>query len=362
MATANLTTIKTSDRNFTSIGDTITYTIVTTNIGTGPAINIILTDLIPQGANFIPDTVFINSALTSGVNPALGIALPTLPAGSTTTVTLQARVVNLPTLNPMVNTAQMDYQYDSSVTTIPNYVAVSSDSSAATTTISNPNLIIKKIASPTTYAIGTTITYSINVQNFGPGNATNLTFIDTIPNGTQFIPNSVFGNSTNLPGANPQPPTGVNIGTLNSGFQVTLSFSVLVITVPTPSTLSNTCDIAYTFILDPNTGSTASGRTTTNAATSAFQDADLSGITKSVDLPYATCGNTLTYTIRIPNNGLSTATSVVFNDTLPTSLSFIAGSIQIGTVPYGGTPASIPIGSIAPSTVVTVTFKCLVNC
>lgn len=48
------------DREFASIGDTLTYTITLQNTGNIPATNVIITDSIPTGTTFIPGSVTIN--------------------------------------------------------------------------------------------------------------------------------------------------------------------------------------------------------------------------------------------------------------------------------------------------------------
>ena len=58
--TATTRPTKSADKAFALLGDTITYTISLQNTGTVPATNVLVTDPIPAGTTFIPNSVTIN--------------------------------------------------------------------------------------------------------------------------------------------------------------------------------------------------------------------------------------------------------------------------------------------------------------
>ena len=54
-----------------------------------------------------------------------------------------------------------------------------------------------------TATLNDVLTYTVNVTNNGNVAANNVIFVDSIPAGTTFVPNSVTVNGVARPGANP---------------------------------------------------------------------------------------------------------------------------------------------------------------
>ena len=67
-------------------------------------------------------------------------------------------------------------------------------------------------------------------QNTGTIPANNILVSDPIPTGTSFIQNSVTINNVSQPTANPE--TGIQIPTLSPSESATISFRVLVTSIP----------------------------------------------------------------------------------------------------------------------------------
>lgn len=355
MANPNdLVVTKTVDLGYATVGDTLNYTVVLQNNGLVSDFNIILTDLIPQGANFVNNSIQIDGSPTPG-NPALGINLPTIPAGGSSTVKFSALVVNIPTNIPLNNYAQIDYQFIASGTT-PTTASI--DSNIAVTTLNTPLLRMTKTA-PSLVSVGATLTYTINVSNIGTTTAKNLIIIDTIPDGTTFVPNSVTINGTPSP-ASPASP-GITFGNLPNGFMFNFVFKVTVTSIPPSGNILNQGVATYNFDIDPNTGRSSSSSNISNQTISSFASANLSGITKSVNKNYATTGDILVYTITIPNTGSITAFNVVVHDTVPNGLTFISNSVYVNSIPTSFLPSSISVGTISAGSIATITFSALVD-
>ena len=70
-----ITMVKSVDQTLVTLGDTITYTTLLTNIGNTNATNITFTDLIPNGTTFITDSVTIGGITQIGLNPNTGITI-----------------------------------------------------------------------------------------------------------------------------------------------------------------------------------------------------------------------------------------------------------------------------------------------
>ncbi len=87
------------------------------------------------------------------------------------------------------------------------------------------------------------------------------------------------------------------------------------------------------------------------------QQADLM-VTKSVDNPTPNVGTNVTFTIRVINNGPSTATAVVVNDKLPIGLGFISATPSTA---YDSTSGDWTVGTLANGASATLTIVAVVN-
>ncbi|MDX8365795.1 DUF11 domain-containing protein [Cytobacillus sp. IB215665] len=82
------------DKTFAVPGEILTYTITITNTGIVIATDVVLTDNVPAGATFIPNSVVINNIPAPGEDPNVGIALDPIPVNATTTVEFKVQVTS----------------------------------------------------------------------------------------------------------------------------------------------------------------------------------------------------------------------------------------------------------------------------
>ena len=134
-----------------------------------------------------------------------------------------------------------------------------------------------------------------------------------VPEGTAFIPNSVTINSVSVPDADPN--VGIPLNSITPSEIVTVTFQVIVQSIPSVNPISNTARIDYTFITDP-TAPIVSRTITSNPAFTQISDATILSL-KAVNAPQATTGDILTYTITLENTGNIPATNLIFSDTIP---------------------------------------------
>ncbi|PHD45525.1 cell surface protein [Bacillus toyonensis] len=345
--------IKSVDKTFATIGDTISYTITLSNPGNVTSQNIIFTDTLPDGTTFISGTLTNDSGTQQIGNPGNGIQIGNINPSGTTIIALNVLVTNIPSINPISNFSSVQFAH----VVDPSQPAVTQTniSNAVSTTINSAILTTKKSADKSIISVGDTITYTTTITNTGNTVATNITFTSAIPANTTFIPNSVTINGVQQSGA--QPALGVNITNIAPGETVTVTFQVTVLSVPPSSSIMGNDTILYSYTVDPN-GIPVTTSTSTNIATNPVLDAMITMV-KSVDQTLVTLGDTITYTTFFTNTGNTSATNITLTDLIPNGTTFITDSVTIGGITQIGLNPNtgITIGSIAPNSSISIAFQ-----
>ncbi|MEB8775428.1 DUF11 domain-containing protein, partial [Bacillus cereus] len=226
---ANVTLTKSTNKQFATIGETISYTILITNSGNAAANSVQLTDPLPNGTILTPGTVTLNGVLQN-VDSLVALPIGTIPGGATFTLSFQVTVINITTQNPIINNAFASYLY----TVNPNLPPTSktANSNSVTSTIRLANLHANKSVDKTFAEVGDVLTYTFALTNDGNVAANNVLLSDSIANGTAFVPNSVIVNGVTQPGVT---PTSINIGSINANTTITASFQVVITSIPNPN-------------------------------------------------------------------------------------------------------------------------------
>jgi uncharacterized repeat protein (TIGR01451 family) len=198
-----------SNDNFT-IGETLTYEIRVSLIE-GITQNVILRDTLPPGLRYVshthqngaPQMVYdfasADANSGSGQNVVIDFGNVDNPADGDRTndyvdVELTVQVENVIGNQDGDTPSNGDAAYNSSVT-----VASSANSAAITTpvpiTVTEPDLLISKRATPQSQAVGDIVTYTIRTQHsgFSSSDAWDTSFTDTLPAGMAYIPGSATG-------------------------------------------------------------------------------------------------------------------------------------------------------------------------
>ncbi|MDA1853814.1 hypothetical protein PDJ89_14995 [Bacillus cereus] len=351
--TATLEPQKTANRSFVALNDIITYTLSFQNVGTVPATNVTITDSIPAGTTFIPDSVTINGVPQAGINPASGIPIGTLTPTERVTITFQVQVINIPPSGTINNQGSATFNYQTDPTLPP--VTKTETTPETNTPIQTAVISPTKTANLTFAEIGNTVTYTITFTNQGTIPATNVTITDALPPGTSFVTNSVTVNNVTQPDASPV--TGILVGTVNPGETVTVIFQIQINAIPPSGKIENTASVTYTSQPNPNEPPITTTETTPTV-TIPVRTANLNP-QKTVDREFASIGDTLTYTITLQNTGNIPATNVIITDSIPTGTTFILGSVTVNGIPQPNLnlETGIPVGTLNPRQIVTVTFE-----
>ncbi|WNR43322.1 DUF7507 domain-containing protein [Paenibacillus roseipurpureus] len=345
----NVTVMTTSNVSTAVQGDTVTYSIVVTNQGVASVNNVILTSIADPSTSFIPGSVKVNGVTSPNTNPSTGIPIGTLAPNVPVTVTFEV-IITMPT-SQIIN--------QSSVSFTSGTFSGSSSSNNVVTPVIQPNISMLKSANTSNATVGDTVVYTIVVTNSGNLQA-DVIVTDTIPNGTSFVQNSAQVNGSQQPGADPI--TGIHAGTIDAGSFKTVTFSVLIDTLPSPQVLSNTASAAYTFM--PPDGRTITRSATSNTVTFPVSAPNVA-VVKSTTSTALTLGDTITYSTTITNNGIAAINNVSFSDQIPSGGTFVPGSVVIIGAPTPVVPPNpatgVTLGTIGVGASVTVLFNVLIT-
>jgi uncharacterized repeat protein (TIGR01451 family) len=296
---ADLTISKGIDKTTPNVGDIVTYTVTLTNTGPDPATGVQVTDLLPPGVFFLFE------------NPSQGTYNPSTdlwdvgPVAVQTPLTLviKARVISP---DPQTNSATISHsdQFD----------PTPGDSSSVTETPQHADLRITKTVDKLTPNVGDTVTFTVNITNTGPDAATHVDVTDLLPAGLTFV--------------SAQPSQGTYskalgfwaVGTLAHAVTQTL---ILKATVTDGQPSTNTAKVAHSDQFDPTPGDSASA-----TATPRIADIDVS---LTVSRPTPNVGDTITFVVRLVNDGPDVGHHVQVTDLLPPGLSLVSASPSQGT-------------------------------
>ncbi|MCD3246682.1 DUF11 domain-containing protein, partial [Clostridium botulinum C] len=293
--------------------------------------------------------------------------VPSIAANNDATVSFVANVTAAPSggATDYVNTVTAGYTFQS-----PDSTPLTGSVTANNTVYLASDLIVPTVTKSDTSSnpiahvatIGDTIDYTITIQNTNATKSiTNVVLRDTIPSGLTFNPNSLDVNGSSTPGSSL--PASISLGTINPSSSATVKFSVTVANNPASnSKYINTAEVDYNF---QTTSGTNLSNTVTNTNTVYSEDVVITPTVSKSDttsntIPHIVAINdTVTYTITIHNpDTTKPITNINLTDTLPSGLTFKAGSVSInGTPNASANPTTgISISSIASSSDATVSF------
>ncbi|HEX7152053.1 MAG TPA: hypothetical protein VF618_11245, partial [Thermoanaerobaculia bacterium] len=347
-------------------GDTLQYTILVSNSGSGAAEGVIVTDVIPANTTYVPGslvsdgtasynpgtnsivaslgTIAPNSAQTRSVTFQVTINSP-LPAGNYTIGnTATAAASNAPSKDASTSISATSAPELSIVKTAPSNVAfplttLAANVAAANTIVVNSSAYLASgdyIRLGGTFAritaiSGTTVTlnvpvtgstgdpllpvlkYFIRIENNGSATATGVVVSDPLPAGTVYVASS--------PAASSAPPVGTN-GTVQ--WNVASLAPTAALTFEVWAGVSGTGSYSNVASVDSNE--------TTPVNDSAITSVGVLVPSKTTSTPLVfntPGGTTARYTITVVNQSGAPATNVVVRDTLSAGFTF-ASNVSFG--------------------------------
>jgi uncharacterized repeat protein (TIGR01451 family) len=293
------------------VGETIAFNITATNNGPDDASGVRVTDVLPPGLPYVSH----EECNCTTFNPLTGEWLiGDLANGSSVYLALTARVTQLGNLtNNATKTAANEY--DTNTTNDQDNETVNGQPAA--------DIAVVKIVDNTNPNVGERITFTIEVINNGPNNATGLEITDGLPLGLTYESNTTSQGTYNS-------ATDVwSLGNLDVGAVATLNITAI---VTQPGFSTNTVELNASDQFDPD--STPNNQDPTEDdqenQTVYVPQADIE-INKTVDNPTPFVGDLITYTITVINNGPDDVTNLQLKDGLPAGLIFEDHTAPAGT-------------------------------
>lgn len=331
VAYADLVTVKTVDNTTPDEGDTINYSISVTNNGLANATNVSLVDHLPNGVTYISDD-------SSGTfDPVSGIwTIGNLTFGDTKILTVQA-TVDAGTAGKTITNVTTSAFADQA-----DPIEIGDVLEASIFIDNETDILLTKKANNLTPNEGDTVIYTIEVQNKGVIDATNVIITDLLPAGLTYV--SALPTSGNWSAS-----TWI-LSKLVSGATERLFVTV-------------TVDAGTAGQIITNTVSNRQDQLDNNASLDDLEEtivvtaADLITV-KSVDNTTPAEGETITYSISVSNNGTSDATGVSLVDILPNGLAY-SGDNSSGQ--YNSATGVWTIGALANGAATSLLIQAVVE-
>lgn len=305
-ATPDLTITKGDGNALARVGDTIAYTITTTNTGTQDATGVVISDTVPSYLRIEdPDGGTVADQVVTWDVAALA-------AGGTTTRTLTVTILAMPD-GQISNTATVTDDSTNGPDPTPE------GNTSTDTTSGYADLVVTKDNGRTTVNAGGTTTWTITVTNNGPAPVKTLDLNDPAPAGT--IGDLAFAPQKGTYDAGTGLWTGANLA---AGDSVTIAVTAR-ISPDARGTITNTVTVTPNGVPELNPGDNTATDTDNLTA-----DADVA-ITKSHPGGTYRTGDPITWTLTVTNDGPAAADDVTVIDTVP-------AGVTPGTVSATGGP------------------------
>ena len=349
-ASADVSIVKSRSPNTPAlIGDIITWTVTVSNAGPSSAANVQWSDLLPPEVDALTAFGFPPPGWSCSTAGSVICTTPTLAPSDSATFTLSARVRSDVIANVVSNTAMV-----ATDTSDPDLTNNSSELTAAL--IARADLSVTKTLDTSSLVAGRPVSWTVRVRNLGPSVARGATVSDSLP----FPVNSVSSTQ----GVCTVATATCSLGDVAVGTTVVVTVAGVVpadyLSSRAPAvtaTLTNTAS-ATSLTVDPSPDNVAAASGTVTA------EADVT-IVKTTSAPTAvTAGTAMTYTIKVSNNGPSTAVAPTVDDPLPANFtpsatSFIGAGYSCAV--DGANNLTCGLGDLPPGGVVSISVPGLIS-
>ncbi len=334
-------------------GSEILYTITVTNHGPSEAQAVQVLEAFPAGVTYVWD----DDNCAPGGSPC---SLGNIAAGDSVTFHV-AVSVNENAIGVLENAVRV-------ISTTPDPDLANNTDIADVTAVPTADMQIMKYGVPEVATTGEAITFTLLVQNLGPGLARNVVISDTfIADGAYRIVD--INGATCVPGLGAF--TGNSVHTCSVGDMAAFTQHLVEFVVTTTdSTVITNVAAVRSDAWDPNLGNNKDDETIHDIRQAA--DVRVEKTSRGIPGPGIVAGEEIEYTITVTNDGPSTATGVQILDRLPNGI-VVTGFDTTGPdgVSSFGCTTGMPgswfdqftcnVGTLAPGESATVVFTADVN-
>lgn|GEM_PF-3195352 len=340
---ADLSLSKVVDNATPLLSQNVVYTLTLNNAGPDAGSNIEVEDVLPAGVRYVSHT---GGSYDSGTG-RWDIAAMTV--GETATLAITAEVVGT---GSTINTAQVGAADQRDPDSTPdNGIAAEDDQDAVEITVpAMVDLSLSKTADKEIVNYKSNVTFTVTVTNTLPlDDATGVTVTDHLPAGLTYV-SSTGDGSYNA-------ETGLwTVGTVaKDGGTATMAITAR---ADTTVNLENSAEITACDQedIDSVPGNNSVDEDDDDRISIAIPEAADLRLSKHHNNNNAALGDTVTFTVRVWNDGPDTATNVRVSDKLPDSFEFISSDGQGSYSPTRGfwRIGTLPSGQSVILTVVTV--------
>ncbi|MFL1896292.1 gliding motility-associated C-terminal domain-containing protein, partial [Aquimarina sp. 2-A2] len=301
----DLSVTKMADTMTPNVGDQITFTMTVTNDGPSDATNVVVTDLLASGYEYVSSTVTTGTYAPLNGSWTIG----NLTATATETLSITAGVL---AQGDYANVVEVTDALENDVDSTPANNDDTEDDQVTIEPVPVPvsDLSVTKTVNNATPNVGSIVQFTILLENLGLSDARGIEVTDLLPSGYTF-------SSFEATAGTYDETTGVwriTRAMLNGDIE---RLTISAIVNPTGDYTNIASITASDNVDSDNTNNSGS------VATAPVQIADLS-LVKTVDNVTPDVTDTIIFTLTLTNDGPSEATGIEVTDLLPSGFNWIS--------------------------------------
>jgi len=290
-------------------GTDVTYTILVSNDGPDTATGVTITDPLPAGLTYVSSTAAQGSCTATGA--LVSCAVGSIPVGGSTLATITAGVGPGTAGSTITNTATASATEHN---TSPDLSTASAAIQPTTTQIPATTLTVTKTVNHTRAPFGTSLKYTITINNAGPGPAVTPTLTDMLSARA-----SILSVQTPSGSCDRRNPLTCQLGSTAAGQQVRIT---LLVRPQRLGKLRNTASVTTPTPLTPTSRTLATATTTITPGP--HSRLVLHDAARPPTIPP---GGIATYLPKVSNPNPWPLRNVQVCDRLPTGTKFVAASL-----------------------------------